>query len=84
MQVRDTNRYTLGRDRRAPMDQDIPTARVISDQSRLLTDSTDPWTYGTGYSVKPVARAIKTKHAGFNPCVLGSVITGTAVSRNCN
>ena len=55
------------------MDQDIPTARVISDQSRLLTDGTDPWTYGAGYSVKPVARAIKIKHAGFNPCVLGSV-----------
>jgi len=35
--------------------------------------ATDPWTYGAGYSVKPVARAIKIKHAGFNPCVLGSV-----------
>jgi hypothetical protein len=36
----------------------------------------DPWTYGAGYSVKPVAMAIKIKHAGFNPYVLGSVHAG--------
>ena len=29
--------------------------------------TTDPWTYGAGYSVRPVARAIKIKHAGLNP-----------------
>jgi hypothetical protein len=49
---------------------------------RLLATSTDPWTYGAGYSVRPVARAIKTKHAGLNPCVLGSVhkLTGDVTS----
>ncbi len=40
---------------------------------------TDPWTIGAGYSVKPVARAIKIKHAGFNPMVLGSVVVSNGV-----
>ena len=47
-------------------------------------DQTDPWTIGAGYSVRPVTAVIKTKHAGLNPMVLGSVITGTTVSRSCN
>ena len=34
---------------------------------------TDPWTIGAGYSVRPVTAVIKTKHAGLNPMVLGSV-----------
>ena len=35
--------------------------------------SADPWTTGAGYSVRPVTAVIKTKHAGLNPVVLGSV-----------
>ena len=38
-----------------------------------LLKKTDPWTTGAGYSVRPVTAVIKTKHAGLNPVVLGSV-----------
>ena len=44
---------------------------VVLEDSHWTT--TDPWTIGAGYSVRPVARAIKIKHAGLNPMVLGSV-----------
>jgi len=53
------------------------------DCFRLLATSTDRWTYGPGYRPKPWCTG-KQLLSGFNPCVLRSVITGTAVSRNCN
>jgi hypothetical protein len=40
---------------------------------RHWVTSADPWTTGAGYSVRPVTAVIKTKHAGLNPVVLGSV-----------
>jgi len=39
--------------------------------------ATDPWTTGakaSNWGVRPVARAIKIKHAGLNSVVQGSVI----------
>ena len=56
---------------------DLGSVLVRGSGASIEVDGTappDPWTYGAGYSVKPVARAIKIKHAGFNPCVLGSVL----------
>ena len=32
-----------------------------------LGDGPNIWSSGTGYSVRPVAQAIKIKHAGLNP-----------------
>ena len=55
--------------------EEVRPVKTANETPRRAPHSvaTDPWTYGAGYSVKPVARAIKIKHAGFNPCVLGSV-----------
>jgi hypothetical protein len=54
---------------------DLGSVLVRGSGSSSEVDGTappDPWTIGTGYSVRPVARAIKIKHAGLNPMVLGS------------